>query len=164
MSTQQAVDAQKPKHVVASERFVDFFQEMVPLNIDHYHEVAMYKDHIQLRPDYDQYIELDKIGLLACFTVRVDGELVGYNIFFVRNHIHYIDNKFACNDVLFLKPEYRGGVVAKDLMDFSEEFLRAIGCDVMSMHMKNYKPFKTLMKACEFDESETLYTKYIRKA
>lgn len=161
MSTQLAEDALSLKYDISTDRFMNFLDEMEPLNVEHYREIAMYQDYIQLDPDYDQYLKLDEMGFLSSFTVRCGGELVGYSIFFVKNHIHYASDTYAINDLIFIKPEHRGSGVAKDLMDYSENFLRAMGCSVMTMHMKNYKPFRTLMRECEFDECETLYTKYI---
>jgi GNAT superfamily N-acetyltransferase len=147
---------------IQREYFERIMNEMRPLNEKHYHEVAMYTDKIYLSPNYEEYLKLEDLGMIACYTARTDcGELVGYSIFFVKAHIHYMHDVFACNDVIYIDPEYRGTSLAQDLMEYSLVSLANNGVNVVTMHMKSLKPFASLMERCGFEEAETVWTKYI---
>lgn len=135
--------------------------EMKPLFEKHYKEIAMYQDKIELNPDYDRYYELEKNGGLQIYTARDDEKLIGYTIYFTNKHLHYKDHLYAANDIIYVDPEYRGSLMAFDLLHFADEQLKELGVSVVTMHMKSYAPFETLMKACEYDKAEFIYSKYI---
>jgi GNAT superfamily N-acetyltransferase len=146
---------------IKEERFSSVLKEMTPMNIEHYEEVAMFQDKIDLSPMYEEYFGLEDLGMLAVFTVRSSERLVGYSIFFIRNHVHYGQSTWAFNDIIFLDKEFRNSSASKDLMDFSVKCLKERGVDVVTMHMKVSKPFHTLMDRCGFNHAENVYLKYI---
>lgn len=143
------------------EPLAEFLEELQPLLEQHYEEVAMYKDHIKLDPDYDKYLALDAAGFLHCVTVRAAGTLIGYFISFVHPHIHYKETEYAVNDILYLDPEYRGTNVAVKMFMFAEEKLKEEGVDVIVLHMKTSLPFESLAKFLHYDKAEYNYSKYI---
>lgn len=143
------------------EPLVDFLDELAPLLAAHYEEVAMYKEHVKLDPDYDKYLALDKAGVLHCVTVRDAGKIIGYFLSFIHPHIHYQESVYAVNDILYLDPEYRGTDVAVKMFMFAEEQLKAEGVDVMVLHMKTSLPFEGLAKFLHYDKAEYNYSKYI---
>jgi GNAT superfamily N-acetyltransferase len=142
-----------------AEPLSEVLEELKPLFPLHYEEVAMYTDKIDLNPAYDKYLMLGEF--VQAYIVRDEGEVIGYTIYFVTPNLHYSDHTYAANDIIFIAPEHRHGTVAVELMQFAEQNLKDLGVSVMTMHMKNYAPFKTLMQFQQFDEAETLYTKYI---
>ena len=143
------------------EVYQEVIEELKPLFKDHYEEIAMYKDKIALNPDYDKY---DTLGEhLFIVTARDEGTLIGYTIFFVNNHLHYKDHMYAANDIIYIDPKYRHDVAAFEMMEYAEDLLKHMGVSVISMHMKAYAAFETLMKALNFDKAEFIYTKYIGK-
>lgn len=127
----------------------------------HWEEVAMYKDKIVFKPDYDAYFAMDKIDALQIVTVRDDGVIVGYYISFIFTHPHYKDNKMAQNDILFIHPDYRRGTVAYRMFKFAEKELKKIGCSVNMIHMKVKFPFERLCQKLGMDKHEIIYSKYI---
>lgn len=134
----------------------------------HYEELTANKDAIELAPDFDRYQELENLGKLAIFTVRdpayedrgyPGGKLVGYSIFFIDAHIHYRNQTFANNDIIFLHKDYRNRAtfwtvlrswirrnvlcipkktkgLGEQLIDFSEEQLKLMCVTKVIWHIK----------------------------
>lgn len=144
------------------ERLAECLEEIKPLLLDHYKEVAMYQDSIELNPDYDKYLSMDEAGLLHVVTARDDSRLVGYFISFVLPHIHYKDHKYAANDILFLDKEYRNAKAGVGLFSYAEDRLKEEGVSVMTIHMKTALPFDSICEGLGYDYAERIYTKYIR--
>ena len=144
------------------ENYNHVIEELKPMLSDHYEEVAMYQDKIPLEPNYDDYKEMQKLKRLYLFTWREGSELVGYNIFLVGSHLHYKSNKFAWNDVVYVRPDYRHKGQTIEFFKFCEDFLKEeAGVSVITYHMKVSKMFKALMDLLEMDHAEHIYTKYI---
>lgn len=139
----------------------ELFRELKPLLMAHWDEVAMHKDEIAFDPNWDAYLLMQEAGAVHTTTVRKDGELIGYNIFFLYFHPHYQNNKFAQNDVFYVDPAYRGGTIAYKMMKHSEKVLKELGCSVVMYHMKLEHMFDKLCEAQGYGEQERIYTKYI---
>ena len=75
----------------------------------HYEELTLFKEHINLEPNWDSYLRLEQQKNLVLITARDKGVLVGYTLFFLTNHMHYKSTRVAINDVLFLHKNYRKG-------------------------------------------------------
>lgn len=146
---------------IKEEKLGDFLEEMKPLLLLHWEEVAAFKDSIVFDPNYDLYFEIEKAGGLHCVTVRDDGRLVGYFLSLVHQHLHYQGSKWAINDVLFIHPDHRHGSLAMDMFKFAESKLRDMGCDVMSIHMKTYARFDRLVERLGYENVEAIYAKQL---
>jgi len=145
----------------AVETLDECLEELKPLLHKHYEEIAMYQDRIEFDPDYEAYYRLEEAGALHIVTVRDDGEIVGYYVSFVHAHMHYKQDKFSVNDILFIDEAYRGSTVGYRLIKYVEKKLREIGVTVMTIHMKTEFPFERLCESLGMDKAEYLYTKYI---
>jgi len=128
----------------------------------HWEEIALNKDTIKLNPDWDAYYDLEELGALKIFTARFDGKLVGYFVVICRNHLHYKDDLFAFNDVLYLQKDYRKGLTGAKLMKFAEKCLKEDGVSVLVVNTKRHKPFDILLSWLGFKHTENIYTKYLR--
>lgn len=145
------------------EKYQDVIEEMKPYLHDHYLEVAMYQDHIDLDPNYEAYEKAQDSGMLYMYTMRDEGKLVGYNVFFVQTHPHYSMNFFAMNDIVYIEPSHRHDVATLEFFQYCEEDLKKDGVHVISYHMKVMKTFEALMELLDMDHAEHMYTKYIGK-
>lgn len=148
------------------ESFDQVEQEIKPLLEEHYQEVAMYKDRIELNPNYELYRHMDQTGDIIIFTARdqdANDALVGYCVTFIQRHPHYSDHLYGVNDIIFVADPYRHTEVAPEMIHQLERKLQEEGVSVMTFHMKTYKPFRTLMESLGFEEFETLYSKYIQE-
>ena len=143
------------------ESLVTAKNDMLPLLEMHWKEIALNQDKIKLNPDWDAYADLEDAGVLRIFTARKDGVMIGYFVCFVKAHIHYKDNLFAYNDVLFLDADHRRGFVGPKLMKFAEKCLRDDGVDVLVVNTKRHKPFDVLLRWLGYSHIENLYSKVL---
>lgn len=135
--------------------------EIKPILTKHWEEIAMYRDKVEFKPDYDAYLAMEKIGAIHVVVVRDGVRIIGYYISFIYTHPHYKENKFAQNDILFIHPDYRGGTVAYRMFKFAEKELKKIGCSVNLIHMKTKFPFERLCQKLGMEKQEITYSKYI---
>lgn len=112
-----------------AERFAPCVAELVPLHEAHWQETERYRHGLELRPDYAAMIQDDIAGRLILFTVRdraESGRLVGNSSIYLHRSRHTND-LIATEDTLFLMREYRGGTVARRLVDYIEGCLISLG-------------------------------------
>lgn len=136
-------------------------EEIKPLLEKHWSEIAVNKDNIKLNPDWDAYYSLEAQDKLRIFTARSGEELIGYFVVVVSTGLHYKDHLFACNDVIYLSPEYRKGFTGVRLIRFAENCLKADGVSVLTINTKVHQPFDRLMDFLKFKNVERVYSKYL---
>lgn len=152
--------ALKPRAVYARESIAEVVDEIKPLLIAHYEEIAHYLD-IPLKPDYQRYIQAETAGLLRIFTARVDGELVGYAIYLLMHHLHYSDSLQAHQDILYLAPDHRRGGTGMRLIRHADCALAEEGVQVVVQHVKaradlNFGP---LLERMGYELMDHIYAK-----
>lgn len=113
------------------ERIADIRHEVEPILVAHYDEIAHYKD-IPLDPDWDWYCASP---ILRCFTVRIDGALVGYDVYGIGRNKHYRSSVQAVQDIIFVLPQHRG-LAGVRLLRFGRAALKAEGVQVAYRHQK----------------------------
>jgi GNAT superfamily N-acetyltransferase len=128
---------------------------------EHYEEIAWNKDKIKLDPDYEKYRLLDSKGMLKVYTAREDGILIGYSVWFLVWHMHYKSTLKAMNDILYLKKEYRGGMLGVRLLQYSEEKLKGLGVHTIGLHIKKSFDWGKMAEKLGFEPIETMYDKWI---
>lgn len=143
------------------ESLVTTKEDARPLLEQHWEEIALNKDTIKLNPDWDAYADLEDAGVLKIFTARLDGQLIGYFVVFVKEHLHYKDHLFAYNDILFLTKEYRKGFTGAKLMKFAEKCLKEDGVSVVIVNTKRHKPFDVLLNWLGYKHIENIYSKVL---
>jgi|TARA_R110000851_G_scaffold146318_1_gene285989 GNAT superfamily N-acetyltransferase len=143
------------------EDFYKVKEEVDELFYKHWEEIALNKDKIKLNPDWSFYEALYTSGNLGVYTVRKDEQLVGYFIVVARPHPHYKDHLFAVNDIIYIDPKYRKGLVGFKLIKFVEQDLKKMGVSVLAVNTKVHKPFDAVLERLGFENTERLYTKYI---
>lgn len=113
--------------------------DALPLLAEQARALAPYPD-IAFDPDLTAYRAAEASGCLRLFTVRASDHLVGYAVFFVRTNPHYQGSVQAVQDVLWLSPSHRRGGLGRDLLAYTEQQLRAEGCQVVLHHAKVKAP------------------------
>jgi len=143
------------------ERFVDVIDEAIPLLEDHFLEIEKQSDFM-LNIDKDAYAALDDADVIRLFTVRdVEGKLAGYALFFVHNSLHYKNYKHALQDVLYVKPEYRG--FGYMFIDRCDRELKSEGVQ-MVMHAVSTKcDFSKTLTRLGYELQDTLYARRLDK-
>lgn len=87
-------------------------------------EWELHKDS-ELDPDWDRYALLENNNSLIIFTARLEGKLIGYNIFFLSMSLHYKTQYVATQNLIFIHPDKRG--FGKYFIFYSDEKLKEIG-------------------------------------
>lgn len=137
--------------------FVEEMQVLFPL---HYEELCVTKD-FPLAPDYAAYKRLADMGMLRCITVRADEEIIGYAIFFIQPHLHYMTCKTAFEDLYYIRPDYRKGRVGIRLFKYAEEVLKGIGVNRIIMHTKIHMDNSKLFEYLGYKWTDKLFTKIL---
>lgn len=102
----------------------------------HWVELATNRDAIPLDPFWQQYFDLDLMGVLRVLTVRVDGLLVGYVFVALAPHTHYASTLWANYDMFWLDPVYRQGWTGVKMLLEAERQMREWGAKAISLSMK----------------------------
>ncbi len=136
------------------ETFDQVIDEIKPLLAMHWHEIASFKDDIHFAPDYARYKDIEEKGGLVILTAREGKELVGYSIFFLLQHPHYSTTTFAMNDILFVRPDKRGGTTGYRLIKESENAMKILGAKKISWHIKPAFDFSPALEKMGYVEDE----------
>lgn len=129
-------------YVFARETYDQVIDEIKPLLVEHWRELALYQEDVPLDPDYEIYRAMDAAGALAIYTIRHGAErrLVGYAIYFLRNHHHYRSAKWATSDIVLVSRDHRNLGAGNGLYDYVEADLHGLGADVMHTMTKVEHP------------------------
>lgn len=118
-----------------SETYDQVIADIKPLLHRHWKELAVYED-VPLDPDLNFYKIAEFNNSLAIYTARLNGELIGYTIYFLRNrHPHY-NVGYAICDITLVLPEHRNAKVATGIFDIAEADLKARGVSIMQTGTK----------------------------
>jgi len=109
----------------------------------------------ELATDWDQYRQMESCGLLRIFTVRDDGDLVGYDIFIVGPHRHAMGSCVAISDAVYVKPEYRG-FTAVLLMKKSDKALIDSGVNCIVRNSQTNTKVQSLLQKMGYTPSELM--------
>lgn len=145
------------------EKVDDVVNEITPILEEHWEEVAVNKEVIKLNPDFNAYRTLETAGNLALFTARDEGVLVGYFVVIANYNPHYKDHIFAINDVIYLKPEYRGTMVGSELISYAEKRLKEAGTSVLVINTKTHIPFDSVLSRLGYTHVENTYSKVLKE-
>lgn len=115
-------------------------------------------DH--LAPDRDRYLACDEHGLLAFFTARRSGQLIGYGIFFVSPHTHFSGVTTAVQDAFYFLPSERGIHSGKFLIWTDAELL-ASGAKVLIRQVTNKKDFGRSLSRMGYRPTETVFVRTV---
>lgn len=127
----------------------------------HYDELGPSPDLIQLKPMWEEYAALERMGRLLVLAVRDNGVLVGYAAFFVYQHLHYAEWTLAVNDVLFLHPEYRKGRNGLKMVRFCEDQCKAAGANEIIFRTKSGTVMRELITTVGYAEKEMAHGKLL---
>lgn len=91
----------------------ELIDEITPLIIKHNEEVD---DKVQ-DVKWPQYIQMQEAGIYRFYTVRKDGELIGYCGFIIMPSHHH-EGMMGVNDVIFLEAEHRKGSLGYNFLKY----------------------------------------------
>ena len=131
----------------------DIFDEIATLLDAHKEELCLF-DNVKLNPKWEQYRRMADMGMLHVVFARDDGVLIGYVVNFIIDHMHY-DFKMAANDILYMKPDYRGHGIR--LIRFTEKCLKLRGVDIYTISIKPHVDFSPVLERFGYKHLESNY-------
>jgi GNAT superfamily N-acetyltransferase len=144
-----------------TESLVGIIPEVQYLLQQHYDELTLNKQAIKLNPDWDRYFRLADEGKFITITARMKNELVGYSGFFFDYHIHYKDLKVATNDVLFLRKDFRQGMLGVRLLKYSEKVMKELGANKITWHIKHSNDFRPILHRMGYADEDIIVGKLL---
>lgn len=129
----------------------------------HWEEVAKNKDIMVLKPDVAKYNAINDAGKLLAITAHDDetGKMVGYSVTFLDNHLHYVDLKYAHNDVIFVDKELRHKRIGLLLIQKTVDEAKRLGAQLMLWHAKEGTPFHELLVKMGYVTQDIILSKRI---
>lgn len=137
------------------------FNEIQRLFQDHYEEISLLKNY-ELKPDYARYFSIHEKDMLQVILCKDDDKIVGYIVFFICKHLHYIDCVLATEDIYYLKPEYRKGRTAIKMFKFAEQYLKSLNVDMIKYGTKIHSDNTSLFEYMGYSFTEKVYTKMLK--
>lgn len=146
-------------HGIVEGRYADFIANAGQLLQEHWEEVAKNKGIMVLKPDNRRYIAMEQHGILFTLVAYDHGKLVGYSLNFINQHLHYADLRYAQNDVLFVKDEYRNSPWGLKLIKETERVAREKGARMMLWHAKQGTQLDKIMPRLKYGVQDIIYSK-----
>ena len=136
------------------ESIADVREDISPLLVKHWEEIARFKD-VPLDPHWEGYYAAERADSLRVFTARRDGALLGYGVFF-KGNLHYISSLIFTQDIFFVLPQNRG-IVGARLLRYCDEQLQAEGAQAVYHHVKKSHDFGPVLERMGYVAVDTIY-------
>lgn len=133
---------------------------MAPLLAKHFHEIAKFKE-FPPQPNVEHYTALEKAGILRIFTAREGGKLIGYSVFNVINHPHFRGATQAHEELLFLDPDQRKGMVGAGMISFCDSQLKDEGVKVIYHSVSKERDFSPILERMGYELSDRIYSRRV---
>lgn len=96
-------------------------------------------------PDVETYRKLHDAGLMFAVAAFVDGCIVGYCSVAVMGHPHNPSVKVASNDALFVKAEYRNGLLPGRIITTAVQEAKQRGASRFTWHCRAGTDFADML-------------------
>ena len=145
----------------ACEKLEIVLPEIKELLQNHYEELTLNKGRVILKPVWERYFSMESAGKFFALIARDDGKAVGYSGFILEKHLHYEDILVANNDVLFLHKDFRLGTLGIKLLKYSEEYMRTLGADKVTWHVKMSNDFRPILYRMGYADEDVIVGKFL---
>ena len=146
-----------------TEKVMALREEIEPLLEQHWAEIACDKELMKLDPNWEAYAQIEAAGALHCTTVRADGELVGYAIYFVVPNLHYRNVRVADSDIFWLAPAQRKGMTGIKLIKAAEKTLAGLGVGKIIHKVKLHNDVGRVFERMGYTAFERHYWKTVER-
>ena len=127
----------------------------------HWEECSIDRQEVPFSPDWQTALRLERDGVLHAFGLFHDGELVGYAVFEVFQHLHFKTTKHAACSGIYIRPECRKGAAGLKLFVDSEALLKRLGVKKIGYQAPFASNLNKVLEKGGYRPSETLYTKMV---
>lgn len=132
---------------------------IVDLFHSHWEEIALNKQLMKLKPLLDKYYQLESNGMLLVIGAYADGELVGYSVNFLTQHLHYSELWTCMNDIVFIRQDMRKSGIGAGLMQHTEELAKERGAQMMLWHAKENTTLAALLPRIGYGVQDIVFSK-----
>lgn len=139
--------------------YSEVIEEIMPMLIEHHKEVWVYTES-SLDIDHQAYMTMESRGVYRSYSAAVDNKVVGYSAYIITAHPHHKEEVWAHNDVIYLKPEYRGHGL--EFISYCENELKSINIDVVVHSVTPKRDYSKALIKSGYDLMETNYTKRLQ--
>lgn len=136
----------------------DCLDEIKALHSQHWGETEGYRGAEGFKPDYEQYVAIDREGAFLLVTARAGTKMVGYFMSLLYRSRHS-SKMVAGEDGFFLLPDYRRGWTLMKMMRFNEACLRKLGMKQLTLSEKLTNPIGPVLTRAGFTYCGNLWTK-----
>lgn len=139
----------------------DKIEECWDLLQAHREELTTHKNIMILKPDIARYKRLEDNNNLLTLALYNEDKIVGYSVNIIVNNLHYSDLVVCQNDILFITPNYRGGIWGIKLIAETERLARERGATFITFHGKENTAFSNLMPRIGYGVQDIVFSKEI---
>lgn len=125
----------------------------------HWDEIALNKELMRLKPMLDKYYDIEANGMLLIIGAYADGELVGYSVNFLNQHLHYADLWVCMNDIVFISQDMRKTGIGIGLLKRTEELAKERGAQMMLWHVKQNTALSALLPRMDYKVQDIVFSK-----
>jgi L-amino acid N-acyltransferase YncA len=143
------------------ERWNDIVDELAEWFPKHWAELAVTKEAVPLDVDFIRYKYLDDNGVLHLVTIRMDGELIGYYVSVLNQHLHYKSTPHAFCDIYYVDPAHRNGRVGLKLFLVVEEEMKKLGIKKIITSCKVSHDHSRMFEALGYENTDILFAKIL---
>ena len=135
------------------ERFATVWPELHPMLVANHAETDLFGHPLEV--DAEGYTEMDEAGSYRPYTLRRNGELVGYCGFVLYSHPHHVSKVHACQDALYVRKSHRSKVLR--FIAYCDSKLREAGVNVVIQHCPTRNDWSPVLKRLGYEALETSY-------
>lgn len=146
------------------EKFSGIADELIPLFVRHWREVAVDQDAVPLDVDVRKLLQFEQMGVLSVVAARHEGKLVGYVVILMGPHMHHASTQWAQVDGFWLDPAYRKGLAGYRMLRGAVAAIRKKGGKVLTVPvLPSFKDGRInhLFDRLGFTQSEIVYRKVL---
>jgi hypothetical protein len=146
---------------IREEPFMDKFDSLSALYLEHWMESAKNKELMVFNPDRNKYQTLEDQGLLLCLFAYKNGVIVGYSINILSQHLHYVDVRCAYNDLIFIDANSRNSPLGIRLIKETKKAAKTKGCNLLLWHAKAGSNLDKILPRLGCNHHENIYTEVL---
>lgn len=115
----------------------------------------------KLKPDFEQYQNLENLGALLIITARENEELLGYFVMTLSPNLNEAGQLIAFGVTLFLRKEFRKGLLGVRLIKKGEEVAKQKGAKCVMIASQEISPIDKLLTLRGYSPTERIFAKRI---
>lgn len=146
-----AVERQAGTVSFQAEALANCWDEALPLMRSNYEETGTWQG--EFNPDLQKLKRMEEAGFVRVFTARIQGKLVGYQVFFVMFGINHPAALMAVCHVAYVSPVYRG-LTAIKFLHWTDQQLLFEGTVSITRQSTVYHPLDKLYTRMKYHKIE----------